>query len=273
MEAPIRVGLDHVDEYAAAASWFGETLVEAPARATVPACPGWRVLDLALHLGNVHAWAASIVETGRPCPEPTDRPRRRRDLAQWYLGKAEDLFRALQAVPPERPCWNFAYGDGVAAFWSRRQLHETLIHGVDLAQAIGIESRLPAALAADGVDEALRVFGKRMHDRGHVAALTAPLVLVASDVGRAWRLTRAPDQQGPPIVRDLAVREIDPAEDRLEAPAAELDLLLWKRTRCDDLAPGVPAQGVTVQGIAVQRASVQGDAVRIQAFLASRLTA
>ncbi|WP_367303766.1 maleylpyruvate isomerase N-terminal domain-containing protein [Nocardioides panacis] len=43
-------------------------------RAPVPGCPGWSVLDLVVHVGNVHAWAATIVETGRAAAEQNDRP-------------------------------------------------------------------------------------------------------------------------------------------------------------------------------------------------------
>ena len=32
-------------------------------RGRVASCPGWSAYDLVVHLGNVHGWAATIVET------------------------------------------------------------------------------------------------------------------------------------------------------------------------------------------------------------------
>jgi uncharacterized protein (TIGR03083 family) len=257
--AGVARGIDFVAEFAAAAERFAVAVGEADLHAPVAACLGWSTYDLVRHLGNVHAWAATIVETGQEAVEQDDAPpsRRRRAVAEWYAAKAEDLYQVLWSADPHAPCWNFAFGVGEAGFWPRRQLHETLMHSVDLGL-----TDLPADLAADGVDETLTVFLKRMHDRGHPAALTAPLALVASDVGRAWTLTprqvrsesHGPDTEygGPPLV----VQRLYPQADRVEAPAAVLDRLLWKRVPVDH--PGV---------------RVTGDRERVATLLAGRLSA
>ncbi|MFT4010896.1 MAG: maleylpyruvate isomerase family mycothiol-dependent enzyme [Nocardioidaceae bacterium] len=221
--------------------------------ARVPACPEWTAYDLITHLGNVHAWAATIVETGLPAGEQDDAPRRKpKAAAQWYAGKAEDLYEVLRAADVDAPCWNFAFGnDGVKGFWHRRQLHETTVHALDLYQAARLpDVELSADLAADGVDEVLTVFLRRMHSRGFPAQLTAPVVVEARDVGRSW--TVRPDASGPPLVTPGSVA----GADVLRGPAADLYPLLWKRVRLDQT-------GV----------ELVGDRGRLAAFLGSRLTA
>ena len=271
-------GLDLVELYVAAAESFAVALASCDMRASVPACPRWSTYDLAVHLGNVHAWAATIVETGRFAVEQNDEPRSRKPKAvsAWYAGKAEDLYEVLRGTAPNAPCWNFAFGDGDAAFWPRRQMHETSVHLVDLGAANRLVFDLDPALCADGVDEVLTVFLHRLHHRGYPAMLTAPLTLVATDADRAWTVTpRAvrpqpetgvPQQvrgsatetapaliDGPPIV----VERRHPSADRVEGPADALYRLLWKRLPVDDL----DAAGV----------ALVGDAARIRGFLSSPL--
>jgi uncharacterized protein (TIGR03083 family) len=271
--------LDHVDLYLAAADRFAAAVLGVDLRAPVASCPGWSTYDLVCHLGNVHSWAATIVETRVAAPEQNDEPRSRRPraVAEWYAGKAEDLYRVLRAADPDVPCWNFAYGEGPTGFWSRRQLHETTIHLLDLLP----DTDLDPLVCADGVDEVLGVFLRRMHERGHPAALTAPLCLVATDVDRAWTVMPRVEQPGgigvpqqprgsaaetaplagppagpagPPAGPPLVVERRHPSADRVEAPAEVLYRLLWKRLPLDHPA--------------VRRT---GDVARVQAFLLSRL--
>ncbi len=265
-------GIDFVSEFATAAEWFAEHVARVGMRSTVPGCPGWTVLDLVTHMGNEHAWAATVVETGRIATEMRDAPSstRPRRVAEWYLGKAEDLYSVLRDAPPERECWNFAFGAGQVGFWSRRQTHETVMHGVDLSQSEGLEERVPAALAGDGVDETLGVFLHRMHRRGHAADLTAPVCLRATDVDRSWVVepfprSAIPAQASPSEGRRRAGGDPPPPRvvpghragvDLVEAPAAVLLKVLWKRA-----TPADP------------ELRVHGDEARVQRFLRSRLTA
>lgn len=250
--------IDFVSEFAVAAERFAETLSHVDLHAPVASCPGWSTYDLVRHLGNVHAWAASIVETGERAARQDDAPAssRRRTVVEWYAAKAEDLFQVLRSADPDAPCWNFAFGTGVAGFWLRRQLHETLMHSVDLGL-----TGIPAHLAADGVDETLTVFLKRLHDQGHPVPLTAPVALVATDVARPWTLTPRP-VRFPPLSGDtaydgppLVVQRLHPQADRIAAPAAVLVRLLWKR-----VGPDHP------------EVAVIGDRERVSAFLAARLS-
>jgi uncharacterized protein (TIGR03083 family) len=263
-------GVDYVTTYAAAAGRFADGVAESDLQAPVPACPGWTVRDLVVHLGNTHAWAATIVETGAYARTQSDDPgsHKPRVVSEWYAAKAEDLYRVLRATAPDRPAWNFAFGDGDAGFWRRRQLHETTIHAVDLAQAAGRIERVTPAVATDGVDEVLRVMLKRMHDRGRPAALTAPLTLQCDDTGRAWTLTPRPSGAPPesPVPAQsrsaeeppagsappLVVDRRHPQADQVSGPASALYLALWHRAPYDGL-------------------DRSGDVARIDAFLSSRL--
>jgi uncharacterized protein (TIGR03083 family) len=250
---PSSTSLDFVEEYAGVAARFAEAVRSADLAAPVRACPGWSVRDLVVHLGNTHSWAATIVETGRSAPDPDDEPASRtaRGVAAWYLTKAEDLYRVLQDAPPERPCWNFAWRDGVAAFWPRRQLHETTIHLVDLEEAAAAATDVSAEVAADGVEEVLTVMMLRMHRRGRRAALSAPVQVRSLDTGHSWVVHPSRQEEAepaPPTVEQGG----DGAVDRVEAPADVLYRTLWHR--------------------GTGPVSIVGDEDRVRAFLASRLT-
>ncbi len=252
MGAPVRprVSAD-VEAYAAAAESFAAAVAESDLRAEVAGCPGWSVLDLVVHLGNVHAWAATIVETGRSTPEQDDAPRsqRPRAVGQWYAAKAEDLYQVLRQAPLERACWNFVDGAGTVAFWPRRQLHETTVHHVDLDLACDRTPVVAPAVAADGVGEVLGVLVRRMHARGHPAQLQEPLALTANDTGTTWVVV---PQDGPPLLESVGPSRPE-VRDRVEAPVEVLYRLLWRRPVDRDLL------------------TLRGDPARVEAFLGSRL--
>lgn len=289
---PTASDLDAVEEYVAAAERLAVDLASSDMRAPVPTCPGWTVYDLAVHLGNTHAWAATIVETGRSAAEQNDEPasRRPRVVSSWYAGKAEDLYEVLRHATPELPCWNFAYGDGETSFWPRRQMHETTVHLLDLAMATGRHVELHPLVCADGIDEVLTVFGHRMHQRGFPPVLTAPLCLVATDTGHAWTVSprvvppaggTVPAQVrgsatetapaatgGPPVV---AARP-HPSADRIEGTAEALYRMLWRRLPgLTPVDPGGPRPDpLSVAGVR-ERFAVHGDETRVKAYLGSRL--
>jgi uncharacterized protein (TIGR03083 family) len=224
---------------------FAAGLDGADPGAGVPGCPGWTVHDLVAHLGNTHAWATTIVRTGGPARVPEERPAAAQ-LRHWYAGRAAALGEALERTDPSSPCWNFAGAEENRGFWRRRQLHETLVHLVDLDQAHGRPTALSPATCADGIAEALEVFLPRMHARGFPADLAGPVSLVAADTGQVW--TVSPVEGGHPAL------SVDgaPVADRVTGRAEDLLLRLWNR-------------GGSTQ--------VSGDADVTGRFLGSRLTA
>jgi uncharacterized protein (TIGR03083 family) len=233
------------DDVRRATDRFAAGLAGAEPGSAVPACPGWTVRDLVTHLGNVHSWAAGIVESGEQFSGADGRPDPDA-LRQWYAERAGALVDTLAAADPDEPCWNFAGVHQTNGFWNRRQVHETQMHLVDLDQAHGRVTALDPGECADGVTESFEVFLPRLHARGFPADLTGPVSFVATDVGHHWTLH--PTEAGPPSIVDGAL-----AEDRVEGTAEQLWLLLWKRA--DDGVVRI------------------GDPDRLSRLLGSRLTA
>lgn len=231
-------------DVAAAAGRFAEALGAADPGAAVPACPGWTVLDLVAHLGNVHTWAAAVVASGvvaeQPGTLPGDAP-----LDAWYAARAAHLVGVLESSDPDAPCWNFARVHETAGFWRRRQLHEVLMHLVDLDQAHGRTTDLDPVVCADGVSETFEVFLPRLHARGHVAALDRPVSFLATDTGDGWTLLPQPGRH--PRLEPGAS-----AGDVVTGSARQLWLRLWNR-------------GTEV--------AVSGDADVVGRLLGSRLSA
>ncbi|TDO50389.1 uncharacterized protein (TIGR03083 family) [Kribbella sp. VKM Ac-2571] len=248
--------IDHLTEFERAAEDFAAALERVDPGAAVPACPGWTVADLALHLGSGQRWAASILLSGTAQKVP-EVLRTTISWPDWYAGTTAALLAAIRAVDPDEPCWNFAPVDQRAGFWARRRLHETVIHLVDLIQAGAaageqVETGLavvPPAVAADGVDEVFEVFLPRMLARGFAPAVTRQVGVRATDTGHEWTLT--PVSQGD---RPLVERGKAAGEAVLSGAASDLDLCLWKR---------LPGTVLTVEG----------DAAVAADFLAGRATA
>ncbi|GAA1136820.1 maleylpyruvate isomerase family mycothiol-dependent enzyme [Kribbella jejuensis] len=244
--------IDHLAEFDRTAAELAAVLGDLDPSRPVPACPGWTVADLALHIGSGQRWAASIVLSGTSQQVP-EVLRTTISWADWYAATSAALSAAIRAVDPDEPCWNFAPVDQRAGFWARRRLHETVIHLVDARQAAAQEAGtglevIPAAIAADGVDEVFEVFLPRMLARGFAPAVTRQVGVRATDTGHEWTLTPLSEGNPPAVERGRAV-----GEAVLSGTAAELDLCLWKR---------LPTAVLTVEG----------DAVVGSDFLAGRAT-
>lgn len=247
--------LDHLSELAALTAEFARQTAEADPDAPVAACPGWDVFQLVAHLGQTHAWAATVNRDGGPVWPGTDVPGSRdpSEVSRWYAERASDLVHLLGTVDPAEPCWNFSGVHQTRGFWPRRHVHETRIHLVDLVTAVGGSSALlPGGVehAADGVSEVFEVFRPRQAVRGFPMELTAPVTVVADDARRAWRLT--PVEGGLPDFAEAAYTAGPPDGDHVRADAFTLHRLLWKRATADDVEIG-------------------GDAGRVRRWLASPL--
>lgn len=207
-------------------------------RTAVPSCPGWTVTELVDHLGCVHLWAAHCARDAvQPDPYPARDPEA--PLDRWYAGCADAIVDTLSALAPDHPSWSFSAvpGHQRADFWSRRQVHETSVHLVDLLQAAGrwpvvgrVEALpvLDAATAADGVAEVLEVMApralvRRRHEHPlDVVPAPAPVALHCTDTGDTWTVQLV----------DGAVRVADGdagAVATIAGPAAHLYLSWWHR--------------------------------------------
>ncbi|MFG2289303.1 maleylpyruvate isomerase family mycothiol-dependent enzyme [Streptomyces sp. NPDC048595] len=214
---------------------------EAGPDASVPACPDWQMRDLVRHVGRVHRWATEIVQQGAQQPSrPAEAPELADDeLVGWLREGHHHLVLALHNAPQDLAAWSLWPAESSPlAFWARRQAHETSVHRVDAQQAIGAAlTPLPAAFAADGVDELLT--GIHSLDRSRLRTdLPRTLRVRGSDApGADWtvHLSAAP----PRVVRTPAAAGADgpepakPADCTIEGPAEELYLALWNRLPWD----------------------------------------
>lgn len=219
--------MDHLLELGSTMSRFADLVGHATGDEAIPACPGWTARDLVTHLGTVHRWAAAIVLSGQRLVVPT--PLVTEPIVQWYAGTATSLLSALQAVDATEPVPNFSHIDEVAGFWQRRQMHETTVHAVDAAQALGLPEEewiVAPPVAADGVDEVLQVYFPRMTARGQRPDVRSRIRLVATDTQQSWIIAPGAGEPGPPLQLHSSLD----ADGSVSGTAADLYLGLWKRT-------------------------------------------
>ncbi|MGE5286868.1 MAG: maleylpyruvate isomerase family mycothiol-dependent enzyme [Micromonosporaceae bacterium] len=229
----------------------GALLSDAAARTAldepVPPCPGWRVRDLLKHTGMVHRWAAANIT--RACAEPMTADEQREavgryppdeSLADWFRSGHARLVGVLEAADPGLQCWTFMPAPSPLAFWARRQAHETTIHRVDAETARGRHSAagritpVPAAFAADGIDELLTAFLPRVLRHAPPDGMACELAVRARDTGHEWLVKFGPEPAGAP-------RGDARAACRISGAASDLYQLLWNRL-------GEPPAGADVEG-------------------------
>jgi uncharacterized protein (TIGR03083 family) len=214
--------------------------------ARVPACPEWDVADLLGHLGGVHRWATALVTA------PPDVRVRRRDLEPPPEGEAV-LAWCAAGVAGSLAALRDADLDGEAMTWTglqprrwwlRRLAHETIVHLVDLAQAIGDDLSVPGDLAVDLVDEWLEVFVPARVTTDDLAGLEGTVHLHRTGTPESgipgsgtpgsggptgeWLLTFADGAltvERAHMKGDVAAR----------GPAATIALVLWHRAPLDEL--------------------------------------
>jgi uncharacterized protein (TIGR03083 family) len=248
---------DYLAPLAAEMAAFETIVASHDPETPVPVSRTWKLRGLASHLGGIHRWAAENVRTGvrsSPVPKLPDGA----EPARWYREGADILLETLGSADYAAPCWNFTKMPRVKGFWTRRQLHETTIHGRDADLAIGAPRMIEPILAADGVDEVLRTmlpvahrWGDRMPPR-----LPGPLLIRLTDTGHSWLLT--PDGEPVPAVEgpDASASDRTPAVTiTVTGRAEDMLMLLWQRT---DLS----ASGVRVDG----------DAAAVNALLHGQIT-
>jgi uncharacterized protein (TIGR03083 family) len=223
------MAIDYVAHVRTEATALAAVARTVPLDRRIPACRAWDVAALLGHIGRIHRWATVAASTGKSPdmkkiePRPTDA-----GLALDYFDRGwPPLVEALAALDPQAPGWNFAPVPQLRGFWRRRQAQETLVHRIDVEMAAGVVGPVDAALAADGVDEALEVMAPRKLDGRDGVDLGGSIHLHCTDTEGEWtfrtddgvfRLSRGHSKG------DCAVR----------GPARSLLLLLWGRLDDDD---------------------------------------
>ena len=248
---------DYLAPLAAEMAAFETIIASHDPETPVPVSPTWKLRGLASHLGGIHRWAAENVRTGvRSSPVP--KLPEGTDPARWYREGADILLETLRSADYEAPCWNFTKMPRVKGFWTRRQLHETTIHGRDADLAIGAPRMIEPILAADGVDEVLQTMLPVAHRWGNrmPPQLPGPVLIRLTDTAHSWLLT--PDGEPVPAVEgpDARVSDRAPAVTiTVTGRAEDMLMLLWQRT-----------------DLSASDVRVDGDAAAVNAFLHGQIT-
>lgn len=234
--------LDYLAHLREDSARFVSVLRDAPADGQVPTCPDWLTDDLLWHLGEVQWFWGTIVRDAVTDPddiEHPDRPADREGLIAFFDDATKELQAALANTDPSAHRWTWS-PDQTAGFIRRRQAHEALIHRID-AELTADVARAPMdpALAADGVDEALRVMFGGCPPWGRTDPEPGVTLRVrTTDTGDSWHVTlgsfsgTAPDGRTYNAEPDIIVADEDTGEETaatVEGIAADLDCWLWGR--------------------------------------------
>ncbi|MDX2376750.1 maleylpyruvate isomerase N-terminal domain-containing protein [Microbacterium sp. LRZ72] len=175
------------------------------------------------HLGAIHRWVAQVLLTGAAAPRDSYSPPPAGGLRAWYEEGRTALLDALDAVDPATSCWILGDRVGIASFWGRRMVFESVKHLTDIRAAGGgpwrTAEELRAADYADGIDELFSEFLPR--SRPDLGMLPGPVLLRATDIDRNWGVSR-----------DWTVgaqTEAAPDAAYVEARAGDLALFVWER--------------------------------------------
>ena len=205
----------------------------------VPACPGWTVGDLGVHLGGVYTMVAAV---NRAKALERDQVRRVLDevgkaragwaadeefaqsprLIEWLRSAADDVEAVLREVDPAQPVWTLGLPHQTAGFWHRRMAQETVVHRWDAESAHGAARPIDPALAADGIDETMTALLQRRRRQSQVQGQGETYLFRATDTGNVWRVRF--DGDAIEVRRDAA-----PTDLTLSGPASDVLLVLWQR--------------------------------------------
>ena len=219
--------LEHCDALELEIAAFAEVLSTEDLGANVESCPGWTVADVAEHLGLIHRWATALVQRRAPGRISFEELGFTSAVAtpQWLEEGGSDLVATLRACDPTVAMW--AWGpDQHARFWSRRQLHETLVHRMDIELAVGRTPKVAPALAIDAIDELLANLGSARRFSPKVDELRGRgerIGFRALEDGHRWTVTLLED-------RFVVAHDDDDVDAEVTGPALDLLLALYRRT-------------------------------------------
>ena len=239
--------LDYLAAIGRESARFVECLEGADPAGQVPSCPGWTAADLLWHLTEVQMFWGIIVRGRLDDPDAAEaekaaRPDDHDALVALARRTTVELLDTLGATPAGTPVWTWA-ADHTAGFVLRRQAHEALIHRLDAELTVGHVTPLDPPLAADGVDEALRIMFSNAPDWGTVTDEGGLGVVAAADVAMSWpvelgRFRGTSPNTGKTYDEGLLLmpsRPDAPAMFAVAGTAADLDRWLWGRGELSEL--------------------------------------
>jgi uncharacterized protein (TIGR03083 family) len=198
--------------------------------AKVPTCPDWTLADLVEHVSMVYLHK---VETMRHNAVPSPWPPENRPV-ETPAALLSRAYAALSAEfadrPPATPAPTWFEPDQTVGFWIRRMAHETVVHRVDGELAAGAEiAPIPDDLAADGIDEILKVFLEYestawQEEFADALSSYAGQTLLVSVGDRAWSVTLRPE-----AVTVADAEPGSPADATVTGDPVSVLLWLWRR--------------------------------------------
>jgi uncharacterized protein (TIGR03083 family) len=209
--------------------------------APVPSCPSWTVDDLVRHVCGIYRWVGRALGVSGTAGAPAAGADRG-SLVDWYRTCAAELQETLRSTDPDQTVPTFDDRPGPAAFWSRRQAHETAVHLWDLGTAGGRDLGYDEDLALDGIDEVVTMFFPRQVALGRIPPLDTALALAPVGQDRRW------------VLAGDGTTRTEAASTALSGPAGVLVLALWGRCGVDD--PRLRVQGDPVAAAAVLAAGI-----------------
>lgn len=228
---------------------FGDLLSRIDSAAPVTFCPEWSAADLLWHLTEVQYFWGSIVAGRLQDPDAVpqlDRPGNYFEVLTEFGRRSTALVESLADTGPEVPVWTWS-DDLTTGFVLRRQAHEALIHRVDAELVSGPIGPIDPDLAADGVDELLRVMIGGVPDWAVFTPDGTKITVVCRNPDFAWGLElgrmvgTGPDSgENHDVPAALIGEPFD--SPVITGEAADLDLWLWGRGSTERLTvDGDPA--------------------------------
>ncbi|QIQ05024.1 maleylpyruvate isomerase family mycothiol-dependent enzyme [Streptomyces liangshanensis] len=160
-----RLGHDrYCDEIVGQTDRLRDALTGADLSVTVPGCPDWTLGQLARHVGGAHRWVEMLVRTRATADIPEEEAPGARGpddadpaaLDAWLEEGARKTAATLRAAGPDAEVWSWAW-EHTAGFWARRMALETVVHRADAAMAAQVPYEVEPLMAADTIDEWLRI--------------------------------------------------------------------------------------------------------------------
>ncbi|MDH3753449.1 MAG: maleylpyruvate isomerase family mycothiol-dependent enzyme [Acidimicrobiia bacterium] len=241
--------LDFIDHIRRESARFAEVLTSVEPDAIVPTCPDWSASDLLWHLTEVQLFWSIVVRDRLGSPDAAEaaigpRPDGFDATFSAFDDATRELVDVLTSTPRETEVWTWA-DDHSVGFLRRRQAQEALIHRLDAEQTAGAEHAIDPALAADGVDEVLRIviggvpaWADFIAD-GHTARVHTTDEPMSWDL-RFGRFTGVSPNTGISYDDEAFVVDDDVAPGTpgvvLRGPAGRLDAWLWGRGAATDLS-------------------------------------
>ncbi len=153
----------HLEWFADNIAWFSN-LTKEQMPIDVPNCPGWDVAAVLNHLTfglgraypqALHAPVDGTAEQAFSAVDwPTELPVGQQAIDS-FVSKMGACLATFQAADPRQPCWTYA-GPGKVSFWFRRAAIETMLHLIDVAEALAVpEPKLATDRSIDGVADAV----------------------------------------------------------------------------------------------------------------------